>query len=108
MYIWAHPSSVIEPMDALFFQSLLRYVSNVTTGKAKLDPFQIMTTQHASATALVWFPRATWLGPLRWWVPWKIQGAFAWVGGLMGYTPVIETYVDREDWEGYVGGKKKA
>ncbi|KAE8548872.1 hypothetical protein EYB25_009255 [Talaromyces marneffei] len=76
--VWAHPGDVDEMMDRVFFKNLLlMYVSDVHEKKVTLNPFQIMLLQHVSATALVWFPTARWLGPLRWWVPWKVQAIFA-------------------------------
>ncbi|KAF2116528.1 hypothetical protein BDV96DRAFT_28095 [Lophiotrema nucula] len=106
IYVWAHPDQVQQPMDWLFFLNLLRYISDVDEGKAKLDPFYIMTVQHASATALVWFPRQKWLGPLRWWVPWKIQGGFAAVGKMFGYKALLEKYTPKEEWENYLRAKR--
>jgi hypothetical protein len=40
-----------------------------------------------------------WLGPLRWWVPWKLQAFFAAMGRLMGFTPVMEKYTSKADME---------
>lgn len=51
--IWAHPDNVDEVMDRVFFSNLLMYVSDVHEKKVSLSPFQIMLTQHVSATALV-------------------------------------------------------
>jgi hypothetical protein len=45
MYVWAHPDGVQEPMDQLFFENLLRYVSDVAEGKAGLSMVQIMLMQ---------------------------------------------------------------
>ncbi|KAF2027518.1 hypothetical protein EK21DRAFT_71764 [Setomelanomma holmii] len=69
----AHPDGVPEPMDRLFFENLLRYLSDVTEEKATLSLIQVMLMQHATASALVLFPTAWWLGPLRWWVPWELR-----------------------------------
>lgn len=45
MYVWAHPEKVEEPMDWLFFQTLLRFVGDCHDGKEKMDVVQIMVTQ---------------------------------------------------------------
>ncbi|KAH7090492.1 hypothetical protein FB567DRAFT_292954 [Paraphoma chrysanthemicola] len=105
-YVWAHPDKVAEPMDRLFFENLLRYLSDVTEKKAKLSLIQVMLMQHATASALVLFPTAWWLGPLRWWVPWKLQGLIAWVGKGCGYTALMREYTSEEDWEEFFKVKK--
>jgi hypothetical protein len=38
-------------------------------------------------------------GPLRWWVPWKLQAFFAAMGRLMGLTPVMQKYTSKADME---------
>ncbi|KAF2741169.1 hypothetical protein EJ04DRAFT_548110 [Polyplosphaeria fusca] len=106
MYVWAHPDGVEEPMDWLFFSNLLRYISDVAEKKRVMDPFYVMTAQHASATALVWFPRVKWLGPLRWWLPWKFQGGIAWVAKMMGYRALLKEYTPKEEWEAYLHAKR--
>jgi hypothetical protein len=53
----------------------------------------------------VLFPTAWWLGPLRWWVPWHLQGAVAWVGKCCGYKALMKEYTMEEDWEEYVRSK---
>ncbi|KAF2873274.1 hypothetical protein BDV95DRAFT_490900 [Massariosphaeria phaeospora] len=106
LYVWAHPDSVSSPMDRLFFENLLQYVSDIHEKKAKMDMIQIMVTQHASDTAMVMFPRAFWLGPLRWWVPWKLQATVAAVGRLMGYRALMERYTEKEEWETYLHAKR--
>ncbi|OCK73577.1 hypothetical protein K432DRAFT_438272 [Lepidopterella palustris CBS 459.81] len=104
--VWAHPENVPDPMDWLFFQNLLMLISDISEKKANMDPFQIMLLQHVSATALVWFPTVRFLGPLRWWIPWKIQGAFAGIARLLGYTPLLEKYTPAVEWEKYRHAKK--
>ncbi|XPS95040.1 hypothetical protein M3J09_004334 [Ascochyta lentis] len=105
LYLWAHPD-VDESMDRLFFENLLMYVSDASEGKGKLDLVQMLVTQHASASALVLFPTAWWLGPLRWWVPWTLQAAVAKVGRLAGYRALMEKYTGREEWEEYLRAKR--
>lgn len=82
-------------------------MSDVAEGKAKLDVVQVAVLQHASATALVLFPTAWWLGPLRWWVPWMLQGAVAGVGRVCGYRALMERYTGREEWEGHCCGARR-
>ena len=62
--------------------------------------------RHVSATALVWFPTAKFLGPLRWWVPWKVQGAFAAAARLLGYQPLLEKYTPAAEWAKIQQAKK--
>jgi hypothetical protein len=62
--------------------------------------------RHATASALVLLPKAWWLGALRWWVPWKLQGMVAWVGRWCGYTALMREYTSEEDWEEFVRLKK--
>lgn len=45
MYVWVHPDGVPEPMDQLFFENLLRYVSDIAEGKAGMSLVQIMLMQ---------------------------------------------------------------
>ncbi|GAM41091.1 hypothetical protein TCE0_041f13952 [Talaromyces pinophilus] len=104
--VWAHPEDVDEMMDRVFFKNLLMYVSDVHEKKVSLNPFQIMLTQHVAATALVWFPTATWLGPLRWWVPWKVQAGFALAGRLLGLTPTMKKYTSDEEFAAFQKGNK--
>lgn len=84
-------------MDALFFKNLLVYVSDVASGKVKMDMLQMMLTQHVTNTAMIMFPKAWWLGPIRWWIPWHLQGAMAGIARLMGYTPQMKAYTSDED-----------
>ncbi|KIW56491.1 hypothetical protein PV05_05150 [Exophiala xenobiotica] len=113
--VWAHPDpdDMDEKMDRLFFQNLLMYVSDVAEGKEKLSVLQVMLTQHVSATALVWFPRAWCLGPLRWWIPYQFQALCALMARWSGMKPLIKKYMSEEEWEEVQerlnnGGKVKA
>ncbi|KAK4903460.1 hypothetical protein LTR27_000391 [Elasticomyces elasticus] len=91
---WAHPPDTPHAMDTPFFEQLLRHVSDRHEMGKMPDVLQVMLMQHVSASALVWFPRATWLGPLRWWVPWKIQAGLAGLAGMLGYVSL--PYGDRK------------
>jgi hypothetical protein len=65
-----------------------------------------MSDRHATASALVMLPRWKWLGPLRWWLPWKLQAGFAWVARLMGYRALLKEYTPEEEWKEYVHAKR--
>ncbi|KAF1851690.1 uncharacterized protein K460DRAFT_39443 [Cucurbitaria berberidis CBS 394.84] len=106
LYLWAHPTGTPEPMDRMFFDNLLRYLSDVTEKKASLSLLQVMVMQHATASALVMFPTAWWLGPIRWWVPWTLQRMCAWVGRCCGYMALMEQYTDQEEWKDFLRAKK--
>lgn len=116
LLVWAHPrlpgpeEGIFPPsMDHLFFQSILGYVSDVHEGKEKMDVFRIMLMQHESETAPVMLPVWNVLGPLRWWVPWRLQGLLAAVARWQGKTAVMERYVGVEDYQKWlqVQGKMK-
>lgn len=105
--LWAHPDGSDEDMDRIFFGNLLRYMSDVHAKKVTMDPFRMMLMQHETASALVMFPTATWLGSLRWWIPWKLQAFAAAVADWRGTGAVMKEYTDEEDWVRMNAGKKK-
>ncbi|KAH6618634.1 hypothetical protein C7974DRAFT_400527 [Boeremia exigua] len=105
VYVWAHPDAD-EWMDRLFFENLLKYVSDASEGKVKIDMVQMLVTQHASATALVVFPTAWWLGALRWGLPWVVQAAVARVGRLCGYRALMKKYTEEGEWKEYISAKR--
>jgi hypothetical protein len=45
VYLWAHPDGVENPMDAAFFENLLRYLSDVTEKRKGLSLVQILLMQ---------------------------------------------------------------
>jgi hypothetical protein len=45
MYLWAHPDGVEDPMDRLFFENLLRYLSDVSEKKVALSLIQVLVMQ---------------------------------------------------------------
>lgn len=45
LYVMAHPTGTKEPMDRLFFENLLIYLSEVTEKKASLSLLQVMSMQ---------------------------------------------------------------
>jgi hypothetical protein len=55
---------------------------------------------------MVMFPTAWWLGPLRWWVPWVLQGGVAAVGRACGYRALMEEYMPAEEWSSYLHAKR--
>ena len=44
-YIWAHPESVDDPMDWLFFRNILMLVDDMMSGKRKMNPLQLFLMQ---------------------------------------------------------------
>lgn len=50
------------------------------------------------------------LGPLRWWLPYRFQGALAALARWQGKVPVLEKYVGKENFEKWakVEGKVKS
>jgi hypothetical protein len=67
-----------------------------------------MNTRHESESVGVMFPGAWWLGPLRWWVPWKLQGAVASIARWQGKHGLVKQYVLEDDWNLYLESKKSA
>jgi hypothetical protein len=43
-------------MDEMFFRSLILYLSDVSEGKTRLDPLQLMLTQYVPLPRLLAFP----------------------------------------------------
>jgi hypothetical protein len=43
-------------MDEMFFRSLILYLSDVSEGKARLDPLQLMLTQYVLLPRVLVFP----------------------------------------------------
>jgi hypothetical protein len=48
LYVWAHPNGVPAPMDRMFFENLLRYLSDVDEGKRSLSLVQVMLMQYVA------------------------------------------------------------
>ncbi|MCJ1341510.1 hypothetical protein MMC09_006806 [Bachmanniomyces sp. S44760] len=107
--IWAHPSNAESAMDGLFFMNLLRWISDVKDPAVDvgIDIFQLSLLEEVSATTLIWFPKANWLGSLRWMMPFALERSFAAVGKMLGYEAVMEKYTLPEDWAKYQEGKKQ-
>jgi hypothetical protein len=45
IYLWCHPTDVPELMDGVFFENLLRYLSDATEKKVGMSLMQIMSIQ---------------------------------------------------------------
>ncbi|KAG8626092.1 hypothetical protein KVT40_006493 [Elsinoe batatas] len=88
----ASPEDVPNPMDGRFFRDIFMYAGDCYSGKAKFDPLQVLVMQHVTDSAPVMFPTATFLGPLRWWLPLKLQAFAAWAATCMGYSARIGKY----------------
>lgn len=58
------------------------------------------------------FPKAWFLGPLRWWIPWKFQALCATVAAWLGMKPLLAKYMSATEWdevqERIGGGDKKS
>ncbi|KAF2215464.1 hypothetical protein CERZMDRAFT_94873 [Cercospora zeae-maydis SCOH1-5] len=91
--IRAHPPADDDPLGAVFFEHLFRLLDEAHRAKMAPDLVQVMVMQHATDSALIMFPSVRLLGSLRWRIPWLLQGAIAYVGGLLGYTPEIKRFM---------------
>lgn len=110
--LWAHPD-VENSMDHVFFEHLFRYLDECHVEKKMPDLVQMLVSQsvtfllnswrhdetnackrrHATDSTLVILPGASFLGPLRWWLPWAIQSGISFVGKTLGYTPEMKKYM---------------
>ena len=52
------------------------------------------------------FPRAWFLGPLRWWVPYVAQAGLSVVARMLGRMPLMEKYTPAAEWKKYKQGLK--
>ncbi|PYH45574.1 uncharacterized protein BP01DRAFT_365636 [Aspergillus saccharolyticus JOP 1030-1] len=104
LLIWGHPKTNTGPptgtltsdfppdMDAAFFLALLSVVDAVHGQRLSMSPSvgaALMTTQTASGAAMILAPRAWWLGPLRWAIPWALQVALEWTRKLVDRRSVV-------------------
>ncbi|KAL4863458.1 hypothetical protein BDV12DRAFT_206457 [Aspergillus spectabilis] len=96
--IWGHPRTANGPptgsltsdfppdMDAAFFLALLGLVDALSANRLSMSPTlaaNLMGLQTASASSMLIFPTAWWLGPLRWIVPWSAQVGLEWTRRLL-------------------------
>ncbi|KAL4816237.1 hypothetical protein BDW67DRAFT_162597 [Aspergillus spinulosporus] len=112
--VWGHPrtadgsptgrltSDFPPDMDAAFFLALLASVDAVASKRLAMTSAiaaQMMSLQTASASVLILWPTAWWLGPLRWMIPWSAQKTMEWTRTLLGgssVVDVVEQIIDRE------------
>jgi len=68
-----------------------------------------MLMQHESDTSPIMLPTWSFLGPLRWWLPWQLQSVLAVVARWQGKTAVLARYVRKKDYQKWlqVEGKVK-
>jgi hypothetical protein len=83
--VWAHPEVGPAAMRVDFFESLFRLLSDTHEAKKQPDFLQLCLSQHEVALTAVIFPKAWWLGPLRWFVPWSLQACLAQIARWSGY-----------------------
>lgn len=53
-------------------------------------------SRHDTNSAGVIFPSLSFLGPLRWWVPWHIEGAMPALAKLLGYSKEMPQYLKKQ------------
>ena len=96
-------------MDLLFFRNVVLLASDMHEGKLKAQSAMsafgalgsIFALQEASDSALVWLPSLSFLGGLRWWVPWKVQQGISTLWSLSGGRKdgLTEAYSLKREWE---------
>ncbi|KAL4862390.1 hypothetical protein BDV12DRAFT_207290 [Aspergillus spectabilis] len=104
LLIWGHPrthdnhpsgglTSAFPPdLDAAWFVALLSLVDAVHGQRLSMSPglgAVLMALQTASGASLILAPKAWWLGPLRWAIPWSAQVAFERARRLFGGRSVV-------------------
>lgn len=57
---------------------------------------------------MVILPTWWFLGPLRWWVPYKLQEALATFARWQGKTALLEKYIGKDNFEQYAQIEVKA
>ncbi|KAL2869128.1 uncharacterized protein BJX67DRAFT_371079 [Aspergillus lucknowensis] len=84
-------------MDAAFFLAILSLVDAISAKRISMSPSLVATLlsmQTESDSAKIMAPTACWLGPLRWWVPWKAQVAVESVRKLLGGRSAVKVVED--------------
>ncbi|RAL14761.1 uncharacterized protein BO97DRAFT_476207 [Aspergillus homomorphus CBS 101889] len=109
LLIWGHPKTHIGPvtgtlasdfppdMDAAFFVGMLSLVDALHGQRLTMSPglgATLMATQTASGAAMILAPRAWWLGPLRWAIPWYMQVALEWTRKIFDRRSVVQLVED--------------
>ncbi|KAL4876820.1 hypothetical protein BJY04DRAFT_199300 [Aspergillus karnatakaensis] len=97
LLIWGHPRTTNGPpsgkltsdfppdMDAAFFLALLGLVDGISSKRVDMTAglgVKLMGLQTASASSMLICPTASWMGPLRWMVPWYAQVSLEWTRRL--------------------------
>lgn len=86
LYVVAQPRGVPKPLNNEFFDGLLGYLSMLHDTKQTPDILQLVLANHEARSTNVMLPGWSFLGPLRWWVPYRLEGAVAALARLMGYS----------------------
>lgn len=88
MLLVIHPKPTQQPLESVFFTTLFKHLSDAYEQKKSPDMLMLMHAQHQTASTNVMFPTVSILGPLRWWLPWKLQAGVAVLAGWLGYKPL--------------------
>ncbi|RAH79639.1 hypothetical protein BO86DRAFT_457685 [Aspergillus japonicus CBS 114.51] len=109
LLIWGHPKTHTGPptgtfardfppdMDAAFFLGMLSLVDAVHGQRLAMSPglgATLMATQTASGAAMIVAPKAWWLGPLRWAIPWYMQVLMEWTRKVFDRRSVVQLVED--------------
>ncbi|PYH85819.1 hypothetical protein BO82DRAFT_361219 [Aspergillus uvarum CBS 121591] len=109
LLIWGHPKTHTGPptgtfasdfppdMDAAFFLGMLSLVDAVHGQRLAMSPglgATLMATQTASGAAMIVAPKAWWLGPLRWAIPWYMQVVLEWTRKVFDRRSVVQLVED--------------
>ncbi|CEL11557.1 hypothetical protein ASPCAL14658 [Aspergillus calidoustus] len=114
LLIWGHPRTHDNPpvgglstafppdLDAAWFVALLSLVDAVHGQRLTMSPglgAVLMALQTASGASLIIAPKAWWLGPLRWAIPWSAQVVFERARKLFrgkSVVQLVEEVIERE------------
>jgi hypothetical protein len=80
-----HPKATAQPLGDEFFLELFTHISDAYEQKKSPNLLLLMSGQHETASTNVILPGLWFLGPLRWWLPWKLQAGVAALARLLGY-----------------------
>jgi hypothetical protein len=89
-------------LDAAWFVALLSLVDAVHGQRLTMSPglgAVLMALQTASGASLIIAPKAWWLGPLRWAIPWSAQVVFERARKLFrgkSVVQLVEEVIERE------------
>jgi hypothetical protein len=85
MLVIVHPKAVQDELGAAFFIELFAHLDDAYEKKEMPDILLLMHAQHQTASSNVILPSLWILGPLRWWLPWKLQAGVHALVGWLGY-----------------------